>query len=195
MSRRFALIAALCAALLLPGTASAAVTFTLTDNHVSPTSATFQYGTNVVWQSTNTNNTHTVTADKFGLFSFPMPSHTTNSVNYTFERAGSFGFHCQIHGSMRGTVNVGMTVNNSTPAVGQMITITFASTGAPSGMYEQVQKRKVGGTWKTISTNNIGTTVTWTPPKAKTFQFRARLIQTAGNVMSNWSPLLVVAAH
>jgi plastocyanin len=194
VTRRLALIAALVAVLLTPGAAAAAtVGVTVTDDHYSTSSLTISFGNNVVWQSNNTNHSHTATADSFGLFNFSLPAHQVNSQSYTFDRAGGFGFHCQIHHGMRGTVNVQMSVDNPTPAVGQVITITFASSGAPSGFSEQIQKRKAGGTWKTIGAANTGTTQTWTPLKAKTFQFRARLVN--GGVFTSWSPILSVTAH
>jgi plastocyanin len=196
VSRRFALVAAVAAALLVPGAASAAtatVTVSGSTNAFASNSPTLALGGTVEWQAIATTRAHTATADKFSLFNFPLPAGSETSPSVQFDRAGGFGFHCAIHGSMRGTVNVQMSVTNSGPAVGQMVTITFAMSAAPSGFSEQIQKRKAGGTWKNFSVGNTGTSVNFTPPRAKTFQFRARLVQ--GGVFTSWSPILNVVAH
>jgi plastocyanin len=49
--------------------------------------------------------THTVTSNR-GLFSVRVPGHSTKSFNAP-ARSGSFKFHCNIHSTMHGTLNVG----------------------------------------------------------------------------------------
>lgn len=198
MSRRFALVAALAAALLVPGTVSATtstVTVSGSIHAFTNNSPTIALGDSVQWQANATNTTHTTTADKFSMWNFTLPAGSETTSPVVFDRAGGFAFHCAIHPSMRGTVMVQLSPDDSTPVVGQMITITFALSPAPSGFSEQIQKRKAGGTWQNLSAANTGTTVSWTAPKAKTFQFRSRLVQ--GGAMSSWSPILslTVAAH
>jgi plastocyanin len=185
-------VAALAAALLVPGTATAATaTVTVTDNHFSNASPTLALGGTVNWQRSTGTNPHTTTSDKFGGtaagWDMNIPAGTTPTADVTFDRAGGFAFHCKFH-AMRGTVMVQMSPSDSTPQINQTITITFALSAAPSGFSEQIQKRKLGGTWRNFSAANTGTTVTWKPAKAKTFQFRARLVN--GGNMSNWSPIL-----
>ena len=193
MNRRFALIAALIAALVVPGTTSAATaTVGVTDNRFTDENPTLALGGTVAWQRTSGGNPHTTTSDKFGGtaagWDHPIPSgFVTATPEVTFDRAGGFDYHCQFHG-MDGTVMVRLSPSDTTPNVGQQITITFALSPAPSGFSEQVQKRKAGGTWRNLSAANTGTSVTWTPPRARTFQFRARLVK--GGVTSDWSPFL-----
>ena len=113
----------------------------------------------------------------------------------TFSNAGGFTYHCNVHPGMHGQVNVQMTVEPGSHIVGQPFSIFFASADAPSGFTEQIQKRKVGGTWRNLSVGNTGTSVQFTPPSARTFQFRARLALSTNT--TNWSPILsvVVTAH
>jgi plastocyanin len=189
VSRRFALAAALVAALLVPGTASAATaTVTVTDNHFTNASPTVALGGSVAWQASGTNTLHS-TADKFSMWTYDLPPGNSTTPDVVFDRAGGFAYHCRIHGSMRGTVMVQMSPSDSSPMIGQQITITFALSAAPSGFTEQIQKRKAGGTWRTFATS-AATSVTWTPAKAKTFQFRARLKRLSDSTFTGWSPIL-----
>jgi plastocyanin len=203
VSRRFALVGALGAALLMPGIAAASTTFTVTVSNgihaFSNASPKLALGDSVQWQAITTNTAHTSTSDRFGgtafgwSFSLPQGSETTSAQ--VFNSAGGFAFHCMIHPGMRGTVLVQMQADDMTPVVGQTITITFALSAPPPGFSETIQKRKLGGTWANFSIGNYGTTVTWKPLKAKTYQFQAQLVQ--GSIKSLFSPILqlTVTAH
>jgi hypothetical protein len=90
---------------------------------------------------------------------------------------------------MRGTIGVRMMASDASPNVNQLITITFATSGAPSGHTQIIQKRKAGGTWRLFK-KSTGTSVDWTPPKAKTFEFRSRLKNTSTGAVTGWSPTL-----
>lgn len=68
----------------------------------TPSSLRVRLGTRVTF--TNRGVTHTVTADG-GLFDSGDLA-PGQSYQFTFTRAGSFAYHCQIHPSMRGTVSV-----------------------------------------------------------------------------------------
>ncbi|MEA2678224.1 MAG: hypothetical protein QOJ81_2365 [Chloroflexota bacterium] len=189
MFRRIAPTVALVALLLVPGSASAAtpaVDINGNQRAFVPSTITISYGNGIAWNN-NSSLHHTATADVLNLWDVDLPHNS--SGGYTFERAGGFAYHCTIHGGMRGTVLVQMSSSDTTPVVGQMITITFAVNAAPSGFTEQIQKRKAGGTWKTYA-NSASTSVTWTPPAARTFQFRARLKRVSDGTFTGWSPIL-----
>ena len=83
-----------------PGGGGTAVTI---DNFAfSPASVNVKVGQQVTW--TNKQGVdHTVTADG-GAFDQAMPSGATFS--FTFTKAGTFPYHCNIHPSMHGTVVV-----------------------------------------------------------------------------------------
>jgi len=87
------------------GTASAAATVQATDQKVfDPASVTINAGQTVSWQNNGTLQ-HTVTFDNGPSFNENLDSGGT--VSRTFATAGTFKYHCQIHGaSMSGTIIV-----------------------------------------------------------------------------------------
>jgi plastocyanin len=81
----------------------------------NPRTVTVSKGATVTW--TNKDATaHTVTSDDFPdptSTSTPPPGSFTSKVlnpgdsfSHTFDKAGRFGYHCQIHGYLTGTVVV-----------------------------------------------------------------------------------------
>ena len=69
----------------------------------SPASATIEAGQSVCWENDGT-ETHTVTSDAGSLFDVNLG---VNSVFIrTFEAAGSFPYHCELHEGMVGTITV-----------------------------------------------------------------------------------------
>jgi len=87
------------------GTASAAATVQATDQKVfDPASVTINAGQTVSWQNNGTLS-HTVTFDNGPTFTQNLDSGGT--VSRTFSTAGTFKYHCTIHGaSMSGTIIV-----------------------------------------------------------------------------------------
>ena len=86
-------------------TGSAAATVQATDEKVfTPATVTINAGQTVTWQN-NGSLPHTVSFDNGPAFSQNLDSGST--VNRTFSTAGTFKYHCMIHGaSMSGTVIV-----------------------------------------------------------------------------------------
>ena len=194
MNRRLALIAALVAALMLPGSAFAVgATVTVSDNQFSNNNPTILFGDVVDWSWSGTNNDHTATSTGLNLnpFNIALPEGSGSSTGVNFGRAGAFAYRCNFHGNMRGTVMVQMMASDTTPGVNQQITITFATAGAPSGYTQVIQKRKAGGTWR-LFMKSTGTSVNFTPPKVKTFEFRSRLKNINTGAVTGWSPVLQV---
>jgi plastocyanin len=69
----------------------------------SPTSLTVKVGTKVSWTNNDT-VTHTVTANKGAFNSGPLAPGSTFS--FTFTKAGTYSYHCNIHPSMMVTIVV-----------------------------------------------------------------------------------------
>jgi plastocyanin len=69
----------------------------------SPASLTVKVGTKVSWTNHDT-VTHTVTADKGAFNSGPLAPGSTFS--FTFTKAGTYSYHCNIHRSMMATIVV-----------------------------------------------------------------------------------------
>jgi plastocyanin len=66
-----------------------------------PTTFTVKKGTRVTWTNADTTD-HTVTGN-----GWTSPTiHAGESWSYTFNTAGSFDYHCNIHPVMQGTINV-----------------------------------------------------------------------------------------
>jgi hypothetical protein len=104
--------------------------------------------------------------------------------------AGAFAYHCQIHPSMRATVNVPVTVSPRGPVVaGTRLTIRVVSR-VLSGRTYRVQRRLGAGAWTTMAMGVSGPIVAFTPQRAGRFGFRARVGRPAG--ASGWSPVVNV---
>jgi plastocyanin len=70
----------------------------------SPSSRSIDVGDRVTWTN-NTSATHTVTSDGAG----PLDSgdiSPSGTYSHTFQKAGTFAYHCQIHSNMHGTIIV-----------------------------------------------------------------------------------------
>jgi len=87
---------------------SADVTITITgingNMSYSPDPATAKVGQRVVWRNSG-GTTHTATEDG-GAFDTGNINNGGVSAPITMGTAGSFGYHCTIHPSMVGTLNV-----------------------------------------------------------------------------------------
>ena len=86
----------------------AAATVTATDNFAfTPASVTITVGQSVCWQNTG-NMIHTVTqtvgAGQIPLFSGNLPAG--QAFVFTINVGGTFGYHCNNHSNMMGTVIV-----------------------------------------------------------------------------------------
>ena len=68
-----------------------------------PKTARITRGTTVRWKNTTTTTTHTTTSDT-GLWNRTLAPGATFSR--TFNRAGTFRYHCTIHPSMTGSIVV-----------------------------------------------------------------------------------------
>lgn len=82
----------------------AAGKITIDNNIFSPPQISIQKGSAVTWTN-NDNVAHTVTIDQG---EGPMSGDIVpgGTYSYTFNKAGSFQYHCEIHHSMRGTIVV-----------------------------------------------------------------------------------------
>jgi plastocyanin len=96
--------------------ATSAVTITESGGryHFSPSTITIRAGDSVTW-SNSTDAPHTVSADSSG----PMHSSILNqggSYRTTFNTAGTFAYHCEVHSYMHGTVRVEAAASHPTAA-------------------------------------------------------------------------------
>ncbi len=83
--------------------AAAGTAVTVSNMAFSPASVTIPVGTKVTWTNTDP-VAHTVTADGGAFNSGHL--NPGQSFTYTFDKAGTFDYHCQYHPYMKGTITV-----------------------------------------------------------------------------------------
>jgi plastocyanin len=69
----------------------------------TPAKLSISVGTTVIWTNNDT-VTHTVTADQGAFDSGDLSAG--NTFSFTFSKAGTYPYHCNIHSSMVGTIVV-----------------------------------------------------------------------------------------
>jgi plastocyanin len=167
--------------------ADAATRVTVRDFSFIPTPVRVVVGAAVTW-SNNGPSTHTATSNQ-GFFNAGRIA-PGSAKSATMVSAGGFAYHCQIHPSMRGVVNVPVTVRPRGPVMpGTRLTIRVASK-VLSGRTYRVQRRLGTGAWTTIAMGVNGPTLAFTPQRRGRFGFRARVSRPSGT--SGWSPVVNV---
>jgi len=133
------LIVAAAAIQLLPlsgGTSGAAtVDVALQDNAFNPAAITINVGDTVNWDWAGSSNPHSVTSDDGTTFESGGSHSAPFTFSHTFNAAGTFGYHCTVHGSagqgMFGTITVAQQPATSTPAAGATNTPAAAASSTP----------------------------------------------------------------
>src|SRR6266508_4182387 len=112
---------------LVGGVAAADAGVSIDDLAFSPATVVVQAGDTVTWTNQQTDVPHTVTADGGSFDSGTL--NTGDTFQYTFDTAGTFPYHCAIHPTMHGTVEVEAAQASTTTA---STTATTPSTGGAS---------------------------------------------------------------
>ena len=76
----------------------------ITNNAFFPDTLTIKVGETIVWTNKDSAK-HTVTSDTGAELSSQMLS-TGNTFSHTFNTAGTFAYHCEVHPSMKATIIV-----------------------------------------------------------------------------------------
>jgi hypothetical protein len=164
--------------------ASAAVTaVTIKDFSFTPSATAVNRGGTVTWTN-NGPSTHTTTQNAGLWNSGRLPRGS--SFNTVLFAAGSYPYHCAIHSSMTGAVNVPIAVTPSTGSVSTVFTVTVASKTAPTGFEYNVQMKPPGGafaTWRTVTT----ATTPFTASSTGAYSFRSRLHRVGSSAASGYS--------
>lgn len=192
-------VAALGAALAVPGAAGAATTITLLDdNTYSPRNATQDLGEGgFLWEwgpgGVGTIERHDVRQDR-GLFDSGAPVTQKPDGFSAVPSAGSFPYHCSIHLGMDGNVRVRPVAGGKTKGKG--VRVSWASAETETGNRFDVRYR-AGKKWKLWrkktrkqagAFGRKGKPVKLKKKKAVRLQVRSR----AGKRTSAWSPPLRV---
>ena len=159
----------------------------------NPTPMKAKVGDKVHWHNTTANTTHTSSADLFALWNMTLPAGTT-SPNVTFQHAGAFAYHCNIHGQMHGLVNVKMKTSAKSGTTSTTFVIRVGTANAPSGFIQDIQ-RHVGSAPFAAWISTTAQTVNFSTTTTGTWQFRARLRRLSDNVATGFSPLLTITVH
>jgi len=86
-----------------PTSISSEIKIVIANFAFDPATVTVPVGTTVQWTN-NDSPTHTITSDAGDWDSGKLKNG--QSFSHTFAEAGSFGYHCSIHTSMKGTIVV-----------------------------------------------------------------------------------------
>lgn len=195
--RRLRRTAALLAAVALPAavalTATEALaatikTVTIKDDKFTPNTLAVAQGDTVrfTWAESET---HSVT-DASGMALYDSGFKGSGTYDRTYTAAGSYPYRCRLHFSMSGTVNVAMKAAPATGTAATQFTIRWSTVAAPAGYVHDVKIKRPGTTafvdWKP------GITAPSASFKADagagTYQFQARLRQTASGKATAFSP-------
>jgi plastocyanin len=200
MLRRAALAATLLLAISVNLVSAANASVTVTDNRYSATTVTVGFGNQVTWTAGSPQqNHHTATSNLTAARGWAgmawsvdfQPNSTGQNGSQTFHQAGGWQFHCLIHGNMRGTVNVNFTSSSLTGTLATTFVLTLGDQALPAGFVHDIQKRKVGGSFKTWKTTGTSTQ-SWKPAKKGKFQFRTRVRNTANGDATLYSPQITI---
>ena len=189
MLRRIVLIAT--GLVLMSAASVSASTHTITMTQFAfPAQTNAKVGDKIQWVN-HTGSLHSTTNNPtLSLWGKDIPNGGSASV--TFTAAGSFGYHCRIHGFMTGSIVVAMTASAHSGTTSTTFTLHWASAQAESGFKYVVQKRAPGGSFgpfksTTAPSGTFKTSVTGT------WQFRAKLKRTSNGATSGFSPALSIS--
>jgi plastocyanin len=171
--RRHAAAAVIAAALLLPGAATAAVPVSVQFAAFGPDRLDVLPGETVVWTNTS-ERTHTVTADDGSFASGDLPGAGT--FTHAFDQVGSFAYHCTIHPSMTGEVDVRRVTLDPLPTASIAAGTAVAFTGRTADPGTPVRiERAQGPDFAVVASVTPGPDGTWstTIRAARTGGYRA----------------------
>lgn len=159
----------------------------------TPADQGFSFNEGTIW--TNKDSIpHTTTSDVDGLWDSDDLA-AMQTFSYTFHFAGTFGYHCTIHGAalMHGIASVPVLSSSPTAAAGAPVTITWAVVAIPAGFHMDVQEKKPHKDYKTVFPHqtDVNTNAHLTFNKPGKYKFRARLVNESTGQKTPYSPVLV----
>jgi plastocyanin len=153
-----------------------------------PATAKAALGGTVTWTFRDAVAHTSKDASGMGLWaSIPLKSGQTFAL--AFKAAGTYAYICQIHPTMRGSVSVPMKFSPKKGGTGTTYTITWATAAPPAGFVFDVQIKRPGSAgFSAFRTGVTALSATFRPDAGTgSYQFRARLRNTANNTMSGFS--------
>jgi virginiamycin B lyase len=161
-----------------------------TDGFV-PDAPTAGQGQRVQWSFMGSAPQNVTDSTGMGLFGSGNRS-PVGYYSFVFNAAGGYPYVDALHPALAGTVSVPMTAAPG-PTAGTY-TLTWASAAPAANFVFDVQTKSPGATaWTALVSGTTAPNQTFTPSAgAGTYQFEARLRDTANGHMSNWSPALAL---
>jgi plastocyanin len=173
-----------CLLVAMPQATAATVSVSIMNFGFNPVSPTVAQGSAVQWTQFDSTE-HTTTSNAL----FWRSAHLSQGQTFqtTFWSAGSFGYHCELHPDMTGTIRVPLKASGTATAGW---TIRWSSqSSTPTTRAFDVQIKRPGSTsfvgWRTDVTSR---SAFFNPSKNGTYQFRARTRNLSNGKNSGWSP-------
>ena len=172
-----------------PIAGAAPVQVMMLSHSFSPATVTVSQGGSVTWTN-NSGVTHTATSNK-GFWARPLVS-SGGSANRSFQHAGSFGYFCEIHDGMTGTIRVPL---RAPAAAANGFTLRWSAVGSSlTNRRFDVQKMAPGtSTWTLLKSNTTTRAVSLNPARNGTWKYRARTEKVNTAAASGWSPVKLVS--
>jgi plastocyanin len=189
MLRRVPIIIAT-AALAIAGapSARAATTYGVTVQNMSFMNGTrtVHQGDSVRWTFADMGIPHTSTSNQ----NFWRSSqHTTGTYTAVFRFAGRFGYHCEVHPHMTGTITVPLA-RSGTASTGYTLRWSVATTTPTNRNFDLAVKKPGTTTWVYLRHATTTASMHYNPTPAGTYQFRARTRNLSNNLVSSWTPVV-----
>jgi len=184
---------------LSTGNTSAASTWTVNmtaSNTYKPKVLTVAVGSQVRWHNKDLVHAHSASADggagKLAMFDFDIGQGLTSSY-YNFNNSGTYPYHDAHHPTTHGKIKVRMAVTPTTGPASTFFTLTFGTATVNVGYTHDIQWRKKGGTWASLTSTRNPTTL-FQKSQPGTYQFRSRLRYGSGLIARSigWSPILTL---
>jgi plastocyanin len=153
-------------------------------------------GDTVKWTNSAPGTPHTSTHDAGDplVWDSGVISPGGGTFSFAFKIAGSFGYHCNIHPFMMGSVQVRPRAFPATGSRGTIFTITVATIPASGNLVYDVQIKVPGGRFvKFVFGNKTGKVRFNSKGHALgQYRFRARLRDTGNGHVSGFSPPVTI---
>lgn len=149
-----------------------------------PNAFSTKVGRSVTWKDLDGVH-HSATSDVGGFFDTGILD-TYMEATESMDAAGTFPYHCTIHPSMHGVVQVRLRLSAGSATVGSSVTIFAASDDAPSAFRYDYAKRFDGRGWKIFRSKIGERSIAYTANRAGTLHFRSRVYNANGKP-SGWS--------
>jgi plastocyanin len=155
----------------------------------NPSTASLVIGDTARWTN-NTSLVHSATGNSPLSFWDTGTFTQGQTRSQVFAVAGGYSYHCSVHSSMTGRVNVRMTVSPTSGTTSTTFMVAWASAAIPNGFNVDIQVRRNGGAWINLLQNRTGTqiSISGMAPAPGTYDLRARVQRSSNGAASAFSP-------